>query len=199
METLLFQNISPQGVLDLNVLSIRGGISGAEAEVVAYINNKYNLTLEIQDNAIQFRRFLNKLDPFLQKFAKKLYDYAAKFAQFDISEIRSEYNKGRPKKNQITDDFLIKLLQQMISEFFFHGRIFKKGIIAKTYFTKDDFVERIIVCDRPVSFEDINKEKRRLKEVSEDIYNMTHEMESSADHIYPRGREFNYCRRSRSG
>ncbi len=133
LETLLFQNISPQGVLDLNVLSIRGGISGAEAEVVAYINNKYNLTLEIQDNAIQFRRFLNKLDPFLQKFAKKLYNYAAKFAQFDISEIRSEYNKGRPKKNQITDDFLIKLLQQMISEFFFHGRIFKKGIIAKTY------------------------------------------------------------------
>ena len=26
LETLLFQNISPQGVLDLNVLSIRGGI-----------------------------------------------------------------------------------------------------------------------------------------------------------------------------
>ena len=87
----------------------------------------------------------------------------------------------------------------MISEFFFHGRIFKKGIIAKTYFTKDDFVERIIVCNRPVSFEDINKEKQRLKEVSEDIYNMTHEMESSADHIYREVESLIIARRSRSG
>ena len=42
----------------------------------------------------------------------------AKFAQFDISEIRSEYDEKEHAKNQITDDFLIKLLQQMIWNFF---------------------------------------------------------------------------------
>lgn len=185
-EKLIFSNLSPNGLLDLKTLSIQGGFSGSEQDIIRHINNKYQIQLDIMDNKILFRRFLNKINPFEEKIAIKLKDKIQTHSQLDITEFRKGFNRRKAKNLRIKDDELINLLKKMMQEHFFTGRINKKNRFPFShnyYFIRESYLEYLIVCNKPVSWDNIRHEKRRLEEISKDIYSMTREMEISTSNI----------------
>ncbi|UYP48485.1 hypothetical protein NEF87_004770 [Candidatus Lokiarchaeum ossiferum] len=185
-EKLIFSNLSPNGLLDLKILSIQGGFSGSEQDIIRHINNKYQIQLDIMDNKILFRRFLNKINTFEEKIAIKLKDKIQTHSQLDITEFRKGFNRRMAKNLRIKDEELIKLLQSMMQEHFFTGKINKKSRFPFShnfYFIRESYLEYLIVCNKPVSWENIRHEKRRLDEISKDIYSMTREMEISTSNI----------------
>jgi hypothetical protein len=186
LEELMFSRLSEFNLMDMNILTVKGGVHGAEAEIVNYVNQKYKFTLKIVNNEILFEQFLIKLDSFKRNFAIDLREFASKYTQFDISEYRRIYNKNKSKKHRISDSFLIGLIEDMITEHFFTGTIFKKSkYLFKNiyYFARDSYIEQVIVSDKTISIENIKKEKESLKTILVDIYNMTREMEESSANI----------------
>jgi hypothetical protein len=187
LENLIFSQISDKKITELSTLSRQGGVAGAEQEIIDYINTRYHFKLEIKDNITRFRQYVNsRLDQFQAGFARDILAKVETYAQFELSDITREYNRGKRKQNRISDDFLIQLINDMIKEYFFQGRIVKKsrGLFTSAYFLmRDSYIDFVIVTDRPISKDDINREKRRLKEITSDIYNMTLEMKNATDNI----------------
>jgi len=171
-ERIIFSNLSARGYLDLDVLHKQAGFHSAEGEVLTKINQKYKFTLEILENEVLFRRFLNKLNPFQEKVASQLRTLIQTHSQLNIKEFRRSFNKKRAKINRVKDWEIKELIHQMMEQNFFHGRLFErrtflfgKGI----FFLREAFVEKIIVSDRPILWEEIGNEKRRLAEIHIDI------------------------------
>ncbi len=185
-EELIFSNLSPNGLLDLKTLSIQGGFAGAESEIIRHINNKYQIQLKIMDNSVLFRRFLNKINPFEENIAGRLKNLIHSYSQLDITEFRKSFNKRKSKDLRIKDEELIKLIQQMVHEHFFTGRIKKKNrfpFSPNYYFIRESYLDHLIVCNKPISWDNIRHEKRRLTEISKDVFSMTREMEISTGNI----------------
>lgn len=186
VEKLIFTNISQNGLLNTDILSLEGGFAGAETEIIQLINQKYQFSLDIVDNEVLFRRYLNRLNPFKEKLAVQLRNQIRRYSQFDLSEFVKDYNKKKNRSNKIKVEIIVKLLEEMQNEYFFTGKIETKSkfIFAKNYlFIRENFIEKMIVCDRQVKWQNILDEKQRLEEITVDIYNMIHEIESSKERI----------------
>jgi hypothetical protein len=185
-EKLIFTNMSQSTVLDLQVISVQGGLLGAEKEVLKFLNKRFQFQLDILDNDIRFRRYLNKIDPFREEIAFKIRASIAQFRRTDISTFRREENRLRKRDNRIEDKLCIQLIQDMQDQHFFTGAIYKKARILRTprfYFQRESYIEKIITSNRPIDYSGILSEKQRLLEVIGDIHSMTHEMEISAHNI----------------
>ena len=185
LENLIFTNLTNNSQMNINILSLQGGVKSAEYEIVAFINLKYNFQLNILDNEQRFNQFQARLDRLEQHFAKIIFNRAKQSVRFDITEITDSYNKNKVKTARVKTDLVLKIVDRMISELFFKGKIIEKKKLFKKYyyFYRDEFIPKIIICNKSINFEDIIKEKRKLVDVREDIYNMTIEMKDSSVNI----------------
>ncbi|MHA1518888.1 MAG: hypothetical protein ACTSRK_01770 [Promethearchaeota archaeon] len=182
VEHLVFTNISEKGLLNADVLSLKGGFAGAEPEIITLINQKYQFKLEILDNEMVFRRFLNRLNPFKEKLAIKIRNQIRRFIQFDINEFCKNYNRNKKRAGRIKPEIVIELLRDMEKEYFFTGYLKTKPQLVffkSRIYIRENFIDKIIVCDRRVNWQNIVAEKQRLEEIIVDIYNMTNEIENS--------------------
>ncbi|TFH30487.1 MAG: hypothetical protein E4G98_01975, partial [Promethearchaeota archaeon] len=182
VETLIFTNISKKGLLNADILSLQGGFAGAESEIITLINQKYQFKLEILDNDLVFRRFLNRLNPFKEKLAIQLRNQIRRYIQFDINEFCKTQNRNKKRASRIKADDVIELLQEMEKEYFFTGhlKIQPQLVFFKSrIYVRENFVDKIIVCNRQVNWQNILDEKQRLEDIIVDIYNMTNEIETS--------------------
>ncbi len=187
LEEIIFDNFtnSHSLIMDINELTLRGGVKNAEYEIIAFINLKYNLALNIVENSTRFGTFSNRLDPIEKHFASQIYINARKYVRFDITEIINNYNRKRSKSARVTPHLVLKVLNRMIDERFFSGKVIEKKRFFKKYFyfNREQFIPKVITCNKVVNYEDIRKEKRKLQDVREDIYNMTREMKFSSQNI----------------
>lgn len=185
LEKIIFTRLGADLMLDINALTLQGGVRNAEYEVVAFINMKYNIKLNILDNETRFRQFYNRLSPAEKQFARIIFTKSRQYVRIDLKDIAKNHNKGKPKSMRIKPDFLTGLIKKMINEHFFTGEIVeKKGFFRSSYyFNREMYIPKIITCNKTVNYSDIVSEKRRLDEVKEDIYNMTQEMKQSSQNI----------------
>ncbi|QEE16559.1 hypothetical protein DSAG12_02389 [Promethearchaeum syntrophicum] len=185
IEELLFTNMPAEMVIDLDTLSIHGGLKGAEEAVIKYINSKYSLTLEIFKNEERFGDYLSGLQYPHRDHARELCRIIQNQPQLDIKAFRKYYNKGRYKKDRIDDNSVISLISDMKKQHFFDGQIIKRNRLFSTniIFNRDRFIKNVIVSNRIVKYSDLKFEKERLNEVSKNIFNMTREMEESSQNI----------------
>lgn len=185
LEDLIFGSLTQSPIMNINDLIIRGGVKNAEYEIVAFINLKYNLVLNITDNSTRFNQFHSRLDSIERYFAKKIYDRAKKYVRIDLNEILVKYNRNLKKSHRVQIDLLLKLIQRFIDEFFIKGKIVKKNRMFKKYYylDREEFIPKVITCDRIVNFDDIIKEKKRLESFKEDIFNMAQESKKAANNI----------------
>ncbi len=185
VEELLFTNMPPEKIIDLDILSIHGGLKGAEEAVIKYINSKYSLTLEIFKNEERFEDFLSNLQYPHRDQAREIYKLVQNQSQLDIKTFRKNYNRGRYKKDRIDDNSVISLISDMKKQHFFDGQINKRNRLFSTnyFFNRDRFIKNVIVSNRLVKYSDLKSEKERLEEVSKNIFNMTREMEESSQNI----------------
>ena len=185
IEELLFTNMPSEMIIDLDTLSIHGGLKGAEEAVIKYINSKYSLTLEIFKNEERFEDYLSGLQHPHRDQARELCRIIKNQPQLDINAFRKYYNKGRYKKDRIDDNSVITLISDMKKQHFFDGQIIKRNRLFSTnhVFNRDRFIKRVIVSNRIVKYSDLKFEKERLDEVSKNIFNMTREMEESSQNI----------------
>ncbi|MHA1672689.1 MAG: hypothetical protein ACTSYI_03595 [Promethearchaeota archaeon] len=182
VDTLIFTNISKKGLLNADILSLKGGFAGAEAEIITLINQKYQFKLEILDNDLVFRRFLNRLNPFKEKLAIKLRNQIRRYIQFDINEFCKNYNRNKKRASRIKAEVVTELLREMEKEYFFTGhlKIRPQLVFFKSrIYIRENFIDNIIVCNQQVNWQNILDEKQRLEEIIVNIYNMTHEIETS--------------------
>ncbi|MHA1899142.1 MAG: prenyltransferase/squalene oxidase repeat-containing protein [Promethearchaeota archaeon] len=185
LEDVVFSSLSKKPMMSINELIMKSGVRNAEYEVVAFINFKYNIVLDIRDNEERFKQFLLKLDTIEKQFAKIIYAKAKNYVQIDLKEILDSYNRNLEKNVRISIDFIVKIVEKMLKEFFIIGNIIERKKLFKKYYylVRDEFVKRIIISNKPVVYEDIQKEKKRLNELREDIFNMTREIKQSAKNI----------------
>ncbi|MHA1341390.1 MAG: prenyltransferase/squalene oxidase repeat-containing protein [Promethearchaeota archaeon] len=185
LEELIFKTFTESSIMDINILSEQAGIKNAEYEIIAFINLKYNIKLDIVDNAMRFNQYSSKLMQIEKYFASILYRFAKQYTRIDLSEIASKYNKGKPKSARVPVQLLIDLVNDMMEQHFFRGTITEKKRLFRKYyyFDRDLFIPKVVKCDRVINIEDIKAEKNRIIKLRNDIYNMTLEMKSSASNI----------------
>jgi len=186
LESMMFTWLdNPNIRFDLNKLSSQAGILDAEHEILLYLNQKYKISLKIVDNESRFIQFLNQLDPLDKFFAKFIYRRVQKYSSLNISEIISNYNRNKPKATRVNEEILENLLNLMMREDFFVGKIVvRKRVFRRTMlFNRDAPVSKLVTCNKRVSYESISAEKRKLSELKDDIYNMHREIVQSSELI----------------
>jgi hypothetical protein len=185
IEELLFTNMPKEKIIDLDILSIHGGLKGAEEAIIKFINSKYSLTLEIFKNEERFEDYLSYLQYPHREHAREIHKLIQNQMQLDIRTFRKNYNRGRYKKDRIDDNSVISLISEMKKKHFFDGQIIKRNRLFSTnyIFNRDRFIKNVIISNRFVKYSDLKFEKERLEEVSKNIFNMTREMEESSQNI----------------
>ncbi|MBD3353176.1 MAG: hypothetical protein GF364_16970, partial [Candidatus Lokiarchaeota archaeon] len=185
LEDIIFNELTDSPVMNSNILSIKGGVRNADYEIIAFINLKYKLSLDLLDNNTRFTQFISRLTPLEKHFAVKIYKKIKQYVRIDLTEILKSYNKGKVKKLRISIDFLRKLVDRMKEEHFFTGKLIEKRKFLRKYyyFDKDQYIPKIITSNRMINIDDINAEKKKLIDVKEDIYNMVREMKDSSQNI----------------
>ncbi|MFX1257710.1 MAG: hypothetical protein ACFFAN_07625 [Promethearchaeota archaeon] len=175
IERIIFKQIEQEKYIDLNQIKTNFGLTYGIEEVISFINLNYNLELKILDSKIEFRNYLRNLNKREELIASILYEQLSKNNIISLRDIIKKYNlkyKFEPIK---VKDVRI-LLREMIKRNFFKGKIkSKKKFLGKTkyYFYLDFFLEKIIVSDIDINTERLYNEKEKLKEIKNDIFNMT--------------------------
>ena len=185
IEELLFTNMPKEKIIDLDILSVHGGLKGAEEAVIKFINSKYSLTLEIFKNEERCKDYLSNLQYPKRDLAREIYKFIQNQSQLDIKTFRKNYNRGRYKKDRIDDNLTLSLISEMKNLHFFDGQTIKRNRLFSTnyIFNRDRFIKSVIISNRFVKYSDLIFEKDRLVEVSKNIFNMTREMEESSQNI----------------
>lgn len=186
VENLIFTNISKKGMLNADKLSNEGGFAGAENEIISLLNQKFQFKLEILDNNIVFRRYLNRLNPFKEKLAVQIRKEIRNSLQFDINEFVKNYNRTKSRTNRIKVEFICDLIQEMEQEFFFTGSLKSRNrffFFHSYLYIRENFIEKIIVCDKQLNWQDIQHEKKRMEEILIDIFNMINEIKEAKTRI----------------
>jgi hypothetical protein len=70
LKRLYLAILSKAPILDINTLSLQGGVKNAEYEIIAFINLKYKLSLDILNNETRINQFISRLSPLEKEFAK---------------------------------------------------------------------------------------------------------------------------------
>ena len=172
IERIIFRQLESNQYLDINQLKTSFGLTGPIEEIISYINLNYTFTLKVVDNKIEFAQFIRNLEAEKKEILNKFYDELYDKSIVSISKI---YKKFEKKHKDL--DFKVKeinsLIEEMMNKNIFKGKIVKKRFKRKYNFYLDFLLEKIIVCDSEINTERLYEEKEKLKDIKNDIYNMT--------------------------
>jgi len=175
IERTLFKELEKNDYIEIKQLKTLFGISDVIEEIISYINLNYTFNLKILDNKIEFRNYLRNLIPSQKTLASELYEQISNKSIVSLSDIIDKFNTKYPE-NQIKINDFEELIDDMKDHHFFEGKIKTKKkflIFTKYYFYLDFLLEKIIVSDTKINNEQLFEEKKILKEIKNDIYNMT--------------------------
>ncbi|MBD3214034.1 MAG: hypothetical protein GF311_15600 [Candidatus Lokiarchaeota archaeon] len=175
IERALFKEIEKNGYIEVKQLKSLFGLSNVEEEIISYINLNYTFNLKILNNKVEFKNFLRNLTPSEKILASELYEQLSNKSVISLSEIMDKFNTKYPN-TQIKIGEFKNLIDDMKSQHFFHGQVKTKKkmlFFTKYYFYLDFFLENIIVSDTKINSERLFEEKKILREIKNDIYNMT--------------------------
>lgn len=175
IERVIFKELEEKDYVDLNQLRNTFDLSSGIEEIILYINLSYNFKLKILDNKIEFLNYSRGLSAGAKLVATVIYETLAKNSIISLSDVIREHNaKYRDELIKIKD--VRQLVQEMVDRNFFKGNMrTKRGFSLKTkyYLYLDYLLNKIIVSDAKINTERLYYEKEKLKDIKNDIYNMT--------------------------
>jgi len=184
VERTIFRHFETNTYLDLNIIKKELGINEGIPEIIKYINHKYSFKLEILNNEIEFNNFLRNLTRPNAYLAKKIYNSIKYNAVILLNKILRDFNHEYPNNQKKIKDLII-LIEKLISNNFFIGRILKKNLIffSKYYLYRDVIISEVIKIDSKVDSEELYNEKLKLEEIKADIYNLIKKLKDTPKKI----------------
>ncbi len=186
IEVTIFDKLSKSSTIDFDKFVEEVGIRGAEEEVIAYINSKYQFKLEIEENALKFPNYLRTLERMNALFTKMIYERVRVRSTVDLTELMVVYNRNRPRKDRVFIDLLQDVVEKLMQNNFMTGKIEKRkrGFVTRHVFQVNGIITRVLSISVPLMFDQIEREKAQVREFERDIENMTIEIHKSSQNIF---------------
>ncbi|GAF92236.1 unnamed protein product, partial [marine sediment metagenome] len=121
-----------------------------------------------------------------KKIIQEVYDQLGNNSIISLSDIYKKYKSSYQQEPVKLKEDIFPIIYDLISNHFFEGEIrSKKAYLFKTkfYFCLDVLYKRIIISDKEINSERLFEEKAKLKEVKNDIYNMTLKLKNTIPQI----------------
>jgi len=178
IERVIFKQLEQEEhYVDLYLITSKFGLIHGIDEVLSYINLNYTFTLRILDNKIEFNNFIRNLSNSENSIVSEIYNQLRQKNIISLSEIHKKYKRSLKLKEDI-----FPLIKELMNRNFFKGKIVKKRI-SKFYLYLDFFIEKVIVSDTEINLSQILNEKETLKDIKNDIYNMTLKLKNASRRI----------------
>jgi len=175
IERVIFKQLERDDYIDVGQIRRTFGLNYGIEDVILYINLSYNFNLEIIDNKAQFESYLNNLKLGERWVLKEFYSQLFKKSIVSLSDILKEYKSSDHNETVKLRDDIFPIIKDLKEKNFFKGTIRSKRGFAfrkKYYFYLDYLLERILVSDLQIESEMVFKEKEKLADIKNDIYNM---------------------------
>jgi len=178
IERVIFKQLEKkEHYVDLHLITSKFGLIHGIDEVISYINLNYTFSLRILDNKIEFNNFIRNLSNSEKTIVSEIYDQLRQKNIISLSEIHKRYKRSLKLKEDI-----FPLVKELMNRNFFKGKIVKKRF-NKFYLYLDFFIEKVIVSDTEINLSQILNEKETLKDIKNDIYNMTLKLKNTSKRI----------------
>ncbi len=175
IERFLFKQLEQEGYINLKQLSNTLGLIEGIEEVISYINLNYTFNLRILDNNLEFNNYSRGLSKGKRMFAKEVYENLKHNSIISLTDIHKQYRMNNPHEVLKVREDIVPLINEMMNRNFFKGTIkTKKSLILKTRFLLflNMFIEKIIVSDTKITYEQLLREKEKITDHKNTIYNM---------------------------
>jgi hypothetical protein len=175
IERVIFRQLERETYFDIGQIRRTFGLNYGIEDVILYINLSYNFNLKVIDNREQFEIYLENLTKGKQMILKKFYSQLSEKSIISLSDIFKKYKSGDNSEIVKLKEDIFPLIKDLKEKNFFKGTIRSKRGFAfkkKYYFYLDYILEKVIVSDREIDSERIFKEKSKLVDIKNDIYNM---------------------------
>ncbi len=178
IERVIFKQLEQEEhYVDLYLITSKFGLIHGIDEVISYINLNYTFKLRILDNKIEFNNFMRNLSNSQNTIVSEIYNQLRQKNIVSLSEIHKKYKRSFKLKEDI-----FPLVKELMNRNFFKGKIVKKRF-NKFYLYLDFFIEKVIVSDTEINLSQILNEKETLKDIKNDIYNMTLKLRNTSRRI----------------
>lgn len=167
IERLMFRQLEKEKYINLNQIKSTFGLSDVIEEIISYINLSYNFNLKILNNKIEFKNFVRNISQSKKVIAQEIYNQLSNKSIISLKKIFKDCKSKYHFKSLKLKDDIFPLVEQLMRHNFF------KGKRAKKRFYMDFFLEKVIICDTEINVKQLLDEKEKLKDIKNDIYNMT--------------------------
>ncbi|MHA1319536.1 MAG: hypothetical protein ACTSQ1_06925 [Promethearchaeota archaeon] len=186
IERVVFKQLETYNFIDLNQIKTTFGLSHGVEEIVLYINLNYMFSLKNIDISSEFNNYLQNLSQSKKKIIQEVYDQLSSSSIISLSDIHKKYKSSYQQEPVKLKEDIFPIIYDLISNHFFEGEIrSKKAYLFKTkfYFCLDVLYKNIIISDKEINSERLFEEKAKLKEIKNDIYNMTLKLKNTIPQI----------------
>ena len=174
IERVIFRQIEQENYMDLNQIKKTFGLTHGIEDVISYINNRYTFNLKIIDNKIELNNFIRNLNQGEKIVIQELYEQLTDSYIVSLSDIYKKYKNSYSYEPLKLKEDIFPLINTMKKRNFFKGNIIKKKKFkTKFFFYLDFLLDKIIVSDTEIKTERLYYEKDLLKDIKNDIFNMT--------------------------
>ncbi|MFX1277173.1 MAG: hypothetical protein ACFFBP_00850 [Promethearchaeota archaeon] len=174
IERILFKQLEQDKYINLEQLVNTLGLNYGIQEVISYINLNYTFNLRILDNNIEFNNYLRNLSEGKRLIIREIYESLKNNSIISLSDIFKHYRLNIATATLKLREDILPLINEMMNMNFFKGTIRTKRSFIKTkyLFYLNFFIEKIIVSDTNIKYEQLLVEKEKLRDHRNTIYNM---------------------------
>ena len=186
IERVVFKRLETHNFIDLNQIKTTFGLSHGVEEIVLYINLNYTFSLKNIDIASELNGYLLNLSQGKKLIIQEVYEQLRNNSIVSLSDIYKKYKSSYQEEPLKLKEDIFPIIYDLISNHFFEGEIrAKKAYLFKTkfYFCLDFLYKNIIIADNEISTDKLFEEKAKVKEIKNDIYNMTLNLKNTIPHI----------------
>jgi len=186
IERVVFKRLETYNFIDLNQIKTTFGLNHGVEEIVLYINLNYMFNLKNIDISSEFYDYLQNLSQDKKKIIQEVYDQLSNNSIISLSDIYKKHKSSHQQEPVRLKEDIFPIIYDLISNHFFEGEIrSKKAYLFKTkfYFCLDVLYKNIIISDKEINSERLFEEKAKLKEIKNDIYNMTLKLKNTIPQI----------------
>ena len=186
IERVVFKRLETYNFIDLNQIKTTFGLSHGVEEIVLYINLNYTFSLKNIEIASEFNNYLQNLSQGKKTIIQEVYNQLSNNSIVSLSDIYKKYKSSNQHEVLSLREDIFPIIYDLISNHFFEGEIrTKRAYLFKTkfYFWLDFLYKNIIIADNEINTEKLFEEKAKLKEIKNDIYNMTLKLKNTVPQI----------------
>jgi len=176
IERIIFKQLEKDNYIDIKQLKSSFGFEKYIDDLISYINLNYNFNLEILDNEVEFKKYVSDFSQGKKEFFQIFYSKLNNNSIVSLSDLFKYYRTLNYEPLRLKED-IFPIIKEMVKKKFFIGNIRSKkvflGFKTKYFFYLNYLLKNIIVSDVDLNTESLYKEKEKLEDIKNDIFNMT--------------------------